>query len=36
MMAEIKADMAAQLAQLREMEHSGELAAAPRNEASLH
>ena len=29
MMAEVEADMAAQLAQLREMERSGELAAIP-------
>jgi hypothetical protein len=36
MMAEIKAYMAGQLAQLREMERSGELAAIPRSEVSLH
>jgi TolB-like protein/Flp pilus assembly protein TadD len=33
---EIEADMAAQLAQVHEMERSGELAAIPRGEASLH
>ena len=36
MMAEIKADMAVQLAQLREMERNGELAAIPRGEANHH
>jgi hypothetical protein len=36
MKEEIRADMAAQLAQLREMEKRGELAAIPRNEANLH
>jgi len=36
MMAEVEADMAAQLAQLREMERSGELAAVPPGEANLH
>jgi hypothetical protein len=36
MMAELRADMAAQLAELREMEKRGELAATPRNEVSLH
>jgi tetratricopeptide (TPR) repeat protein len=33
---EIRADMAAQLARVREMERSGELAAIPRSEANLH
>jgi tetratricopeptide (TPR) repeat protein len=36
MMAEINADMAGQLAELREMEKRGELAAIPGGEASLH
>lgn len=36
MMTEVKADMAAQFAQLREMERSGELAAIPQGEANLH
>ncbi len=36
MVAEIEADMAAQLARVREMERNGELAAIPRSEASLH
>jgi tetratricopeptide (TPR) repeat protein len=34
--AEIEADMAAQLARVREMERNGELAAIPRGQASLH
>jgi len=34
--AEIEADMAQQLARVREMERRGELAAIPRNEVSLH
>ena len=36
MVAEIEADMAQQLAEVREMERNGELAAIPRNEVSLH
>ncbi len=36
MVAEIETDMAAQLARVREMERSGELAAIPGDEASLH
>jgi len=36
MMAEVRADMAIQLAQLREMERNGELAAIPRDETNLH
>ena len=36
MMAEIKADMAAQLEQLREMERNGELEPIPRDETNLH
>jgi len=36
MMAEIEAEMAQQLANLREMERSGELAAIPRGETNLH
>jgi hypothetical protein len=36
MMAEINADMAGQLAELREMEKRGELATIPRSEANLH
>jgi len=35
-MAEVEAEMAGQLANLREMEKRGELAAIPRDEASLH
>jgi hypothetical protein len=35
-MAEVEAEMAGQLANLREMERSGELAAIPGYEASLH
>jgi adenylate cyclase len=35
-MAEVEAEMAQQLANLREMEGNGELAAIPRNEVSLH
>ncbi len=35
-MAEVEADMAAQLANVREMERSGELAVIPRDEANLH
>jgi TolB-like protein/Tfp pilus assembly protein PilF len=36
MMAEVEAEMAAQLANLREMERNGEIAVIPRDEASLH
>jgi TolB-like protein/DNA-binding winged helix-turn-helix (wHTH) protein/Tfp pilus assembly protein PilF len=36
MVAEIEADMAAQLARVREMERNGELAAIPRGETNLH
>jgi hypothetical protein len=36
LMAEVEAEMAQQLARLREMERSGELAAIPRSEANLH
>jgi len=36
MMAEIKAGMAAQLAQLEEMERAGELAAIPGGKSNLH
>ncbi len=36
MVAEIEADMAAQLARVREMERNGELAAIPRDEPNLH
>ena len=36
MMAEVEDEMAGQLANLREMERNGELAAIPRNQASLH
>ncbi len=36
MVAGIEADMAAQLARVREMERNGELAAIPRDEANLH
>ncbi len=36
MVAEIEADMAEQLARVREMEKNGELAAIPRSEANLH
>jgi hypothetical protein len=35
-MAEVEAEMAGQLANLREMERTGELAVIPRNEAGLH
>jgi len=35
-MAEVEAEMAQQLANLREMEKSGELAAIPRSEANIH
>jgi hypothetical protein len=35
MVAEIEADMAAQLEHVREMERNGELAAIPRGQASL-
>jgi hypothetical protein len=35
LMAEVEAEMAGQLANLREMEKRGELAAIPRNEVSL-
>jgi TolB-like protein/Tfp pilus assembly protein PilF len=35
-MAKLETEMAAQLANLREMERSGELAAIPRSQASLH
>ncbi len=35
MIAEIEADMAAQLARVREMERNGELAAIPRDEGNL-
>jgi TolB-like protein/DNA-binding winged helix-turn-helix (wHTH) protein/Tfp pilus assembly protein PilF len=36
LMTELRADMAGQLAELREMEKRGELAAIPRDEANLH
>jgi adenylate cyclase len=36
MMAEVEAEMAAQLERVREMERNGELAAIPRDEANLH
>jgi hypothetical protein len=36
MMAEVEEEMAGQLANLREMEKRGELAAIPRNEVTLH
>jgi hypothetical protein len=36
LMFEVEAEMAGQLANLREMEKRGELAANPRNEVSLH
>jgi TolB-like protein/Tfp pilus assembly protein PilF len=36
LMAELRADMSSQLAELREMEKRGELSAILRNEASLH
>jgi len=36
MKEKIRADMAAQLERVREMERSGELAAVPQREASLH
>ena len=36
MVAEIEADMASQLAELREMEKRGEIAAIPGDEASIH
>jgi tetratricopeptide (TPR) repeat protein len=36
LMAEVEAEMAQQLANLREMERNGELAAIPRDEANLH
>jgi hypothetical protein len=36
MREELRADMAAQLAFVREMERAGELAMIPRNKASLH
>jgi len=36
MMAEVRADMVGQLAQLREMEKRGELTVIPRSEANLH
>jgi hypothetical protein len=36
MMADVEAEMTAQLANLREMERNGELAAIPRDEVSLH
>ena len=35
-MAEVELEMAQQLANLREMERNGELAAIPRSEANLH
>ncbi len=35
-MAEVEADMAQQLANLREMEKRGELAVIPRGETALH
>ena len=35
-MAEVEAEMAGQLANLREMERSGEIAAVSRGEASTH
>ena len=36
LMAEVEAEMAQQLANLREMERNGEIAAIPRDEANLH
>ncbi len=36
MMAEVEAEMAQQLANLREMERNGEFAAIPRGQAGLH
>jgi hypothetical protein len=36
LMTELEAEMAEQLANLREMERSGELAAIPRDETKLH
>jgi hypothetical protein len=36
LMAEVEEEMAGQLANLREMERNGELAAIPRDEANLH
>jgi hypothetical protein len=36
LMAEVEAEMAQQLANLREMERNGELAAIPRDEANPH
>ena len=36
LMAEVEAEMAGQLANLREMERAGELAAMPQNEAAIH
>ena len=36
LMSEVEAEMAQQLANLREMERNGELAAIPRNEVSVH
>jgi hypothetical protein len=35
MLEELRAEMAGQLANLREMERAGELAAIPRDEATL-
>jgi hypothetical protein len=35
-MVEVKAEMAAQLERVREMERRGELAPIPRDEAALH
>jgi hypothetical protein len=36
LMSEVEAEMATQLANLREMERNGEIAAIPRGEANLH
>ena len=36
MMAEIKADMTVQLAELRKMEQAGEIASIPQSEANFH
>jgi hypothetical protein len=36
MMAEVEAEMAGQLANLREIERAGELAAIPQYDATLH
>ncbi len=36
MMSEVEAEMAQQLARVREMERNGEVAAIPRDEANFH